>query len=335
MKLGCSTTVDSPRDCNHNPSLGTMHMSYVPRDLVIDDSLVNDIQIPFTHSKPFTSSKTLTLKRNPSRDLYSDDDSCSLKNLSSRDKNFDDGSSLLSSLPRDQDSAPSLKAYVSKKHMDMDDPNPIPMETFEGDMPRDHNSGNDSINLISSETIHSNDPDHLLSSGINVSSMVSHQTIPNSSTSSETLPNHLKYNPPNLVIPDGYKWIFIHGGWTLIPCINTEEFYDQDPSPQKTSLDIPSDEELLDWGEDDDFLTEEIAEDEHFLDDTIINPSDNDLNSVSQLLDQQTDPLPDQVRADDESLVDVAPIVTPDPTSKDITLKLIRRSDRNKKPSGR
>lgn len=62
----------------------------------------------------------------------------------------------------------------------------------------------------------------------------------------ETLPTHLKLLPPTLPILDGYKWIFIHGGWTLIPSINSDKFYSQDPAPQNIPLDEPFDEELVD-----------------------------------------------------------------------------------------
>lgn len=62
----------------------------------------------------------------------------------------------------------------------------------------------------------------------------------------------------------------------MIPSINSEKFYSQDPSPQKFSLDIPFDEELVDWEKDDDLLTDEIAEDVHFLEEENINPSDTE-----------------------------------------------------------
>lgn len=66
----------------------------------------------------------------------------------------------------------------------------------------------------------------------NASSFLSKEVPQFTSTSSPkqgTVPTHLKLLPPIIPIPYGYKWIFIHGGWILIPSINFYKFYTQDP----------------------------------------------------------------------------------------------------------
>lgn len=72
-----------------------------------------------------------------------------------------------------------------------------------------------------------------------------------------TLPIHLKLIPTAIEIPEGYKWGFVHEGWTLIPKINNDKFF-----AHEARLEIPSDEELVDQenDEDQDFLAEELAD---------------------------------------------------------------------------
>lgn len=89
-------------------------------------------------------------------------------------------------------------------------------------------------------------------SGILSPGIKSLQNLSNTPKNDGELPNHLKILPPTLEIPKGYKWIFVHGGWTLIPNVNTEKFYLQESSPHNP-IDDFIDDEQLDWGEDEDF----------------------------------------------------------------------------------
>lgn len=110
------------------------------------------------------------------------------------------------------------------------------------------------------------------------------------------MPTHLKLLPPTLAIPEGYKWIFIHGGWTLIPSINSDKFYSQDPSSQNISPFNPSDEELVYWDEDEDFLTNEIIEDDHFLEEENFTQPESNPHPADLIIDQPNDTLSDQAR---------------------------------------
>lgn len=83
----------------------------------------------------------------------------------------------------------------------------------------------------------------------------------------ELILNHLQLLPPIIPILEEYKWIFIHCGCTLIPSINSERFYSQEPSPQDAALEDPTDEELLNQEEGDDYFEDEFIEDEQFLGD--------------------------------------------------------------------
>lgn len=58
---------------------------------------------------------------------------------------------------------------------------------------------------------------------------------------------------------DFYPWWIDH-----IPSINSDQFYSQDPSPQNTQWEDPSDNKLIDYGEDEDILANEFAEDDLF-----------------------------------------------------------------------
>lgn len=116
-----------------------------------------------------------------------------LKENSPRDKNSDDGHYFHPSSPRDEDSAPSLKAFLLKVPRDKEIPDSLVTQTIEGNIASNLSKDSSQIN-------------------------------PNLSSTKGTLPSHLNYNPPTLIIPDGYKWIFVHGGWTLIPIINTINF---------------------------------------------------------------------------------------------------------------
>lgn len=191
--------------------------------------MINEIQNPLTLSKPLIKSMDSSLKRN-----------------SSRDKTPDDGTILHPTSPCDQDSASSLKSYLFKMPRDMSDPDPLILQSIDGDVPRDNHSLIDSSTIISSNSnpLYSHDTGNNFT-GLNKDS---YKKISNTFSTSETIPPHLNLIPPNLVIPEEYKWIFVHGGWTLIPSINFDKFYAHDPSPQKVSSDIPSNDELVDWG---------------------------------------------------------------------------------------
>lgn len=128
-----------------------------------------------------------------------------LKKNSSRDKNTDDGSYLHPSSPCDQDSAPSLKAFLLKAPRDKKNPEPLIIQSLEGDVPQDNSPVNDSIKIISSDSNLLSSPDFNQNTG-NIASILSkdsNQIISNISSASETLPSHLKHNPPTLVILEG------------------------------------------------------------------------------------------------------------------------------------
>lgn len=158
------------------------------------------------------------------------------------------------------------------------------------------------------------------------------QLILTSPPKSGTLPTHLKLLPPTLAIPEGYKWIFIHGEWMLIPSVNSDKFYSQDPSPRNISLDNPSDEELVDWGEDEDedFLTDEIAEDDHFLEEENFIQPKNAFHIDDLVADQPTDSHPDRSRNDKVLNDSNISEIIPDQPSISIPPCHIRRSDNQK-----
>lgn len=80
--------------------------------------------------------------------------------------------------------------------------------------------------------------------------------------------------------PKGYKWVVLYGGWTIIPKANSEKF-----CPSELTLPIlipedPFDEDLVDWGEDDD--QDYMAEDFDY-DDTILEVEDTSLDVPEEL----------------------------------------------------
>lgn len=62
----------------------------------------------------------------------------------------------------------------------------------------------------------------------------------------------------------------------MVPSINSKKFYSLDPLPQKSPLDDHSDEELLDWGEEEDILANVLADDDVFLEDDHLNQFEHD-----------------------------------------------------------
>ena len=101
-----------------------------------------------------------------------------------------------------------------------------------------------------------------------------------------------------MVIPEGYKWVVLHGGWTLIPCANTDKFIPQELIPSNTSPEDPIDEELVDWGDDDDqdYLIEDVADEENFLeDDNMHIEALEDLHPVDSVLSQPNNLINDSI----------------------------------------
>ncbi|XP_039120359.1 uncharacterized protein LOC120256756 [Dioscorea cayenensis subsp. rotundata] len=133
----------------------------------------------------------------------------------------------------------------------------------------------------------------------NISPTYSSQII--ASAKYGTLPDHLKFLPPAIPIPEGYTWVVIHGGWTLIPKVNSDKFVTPDQPPITPTVSDPLDEELVDWDDDED--------DQEFLADDFA-----DVNDISEECDDFADP------------AIIASVVQHSE---------VRRSDRNKKPSTR
>lgn len=111
----------------------------------------------------------------------------------------------------------------------------------------------------------------------------------------------MKFLPPAIPIPEGYTWVVIHGGWTLIPKVNSDKFVTPDQPPITPTVSDPLDEELVDWDDDED--------DQEFLADDFA-----DVNDIPEECDDFADP------------AIIASVVQHSE---------VRRSDRNKKPSTR
>lgn len=84
-----------------------------------------------------------------------------------------------------------------------------------------------------------------------------------------TLPDHLKFLPPSIPIPERYTWVVLHRGWIPIPKVNSDKFSITDNPPIVPTDVDPLNEELVDWGDDDDndFLEEEFS-------DVVVPPED-------------------------------------------------------------
>lgn len=88
-----------------------------------------------------------------------------------------------------------------------------------------------------------------------------------------SIPYYLRIQPPKMKILEEYKRVILHGGWSLIPSDISNKFILNEPSlPTDTSKDL-LDEELVEWGddEDQDFLVEDFEDEENFLEE--VNPS--------------------------------------------------------------
>ncbi|XP_039129471.1 uncharacterized protein LOC120265593 isoform X2 [Dioscorea cayenensis subsp. rotundata] len=78
------------------------------------------------------------------------------------------------------------------------------------------------------------------------------------------LPNHLKFLPPSIPIPERYTWVVLHRRWTLIPKVLSNKFTPNDQTLTDPPLDDPMDEELVDWGDDED--DQKFVEEKNFMD---------------------------------------------------------------------
>ena len=148
------------------------------------------------------------------------------------------------------------------------------------------------------DQVNSSDPPFL---GPNVSFKSSSNTeiFLTAATKTGSLPCHLRSFLQPMVISEGYKWVVLHGGWTLIPCVNTDKFIPQELIPSNTSPEDPIVEELVDWGDDDDqdYLIEDVADEENFLEDDNIHiealedlhPVDSDLSQPDNLINDSVE----------------------------------------------
>lgn len=65
------------------------------------------------------------------------------------------------------------------------------------------------------------------------------------------LPFHLWTQLPTMETPEGYKWVVLHGDWLLILKEISDKLISSEPT-SSTPQEDPLDEELVDWGEDED-----------------------------------------------------------------------------------
>ena len=92
--------------------------------------------------------------------------------------------------------------------------------------------------------------------------------------------------------------VVLHGGWTLIPCVIIDKFIPQEQIPSSISPEDPIDEELVDWGDNDDqdYLIEDVADEENFLeDDNIHIEALEDLHPGDSVLSQPDNLINDSV----------------------------------------
>lgn len=258
---GCTTAVTLPRDEAWVDQLGAMKTSTLSHELISKDSINNSKQLSLIHSEPLIlpcdhinedkSSTLISIPRDQSSDLH---DQPNAQEFNPRP--------LISS-PRDQladlHDQPVDQAIISS-HLDTNTPrDEIILETShcsprDDFMPQDKHTTIDAthVDLIDSTSSYNNlsmistDPKSL-STGSKSPSYCKDLIPYNSASLSKpgSLPNCLQSLPPSIIIPEGYKWIFIHGRWTLIPSINAEKFYSQDLSPQDAIQEDPTDEEFV------------------------------------------------------------------------------------------
>lgn len=205
-----TTAVRVPRNQLPSDNLGTLLVACLPRDHASSDSLNNLDLIKSLNNQIQSLSPHETLD---------------LRDLVSFDLKADSTAELI--LPRDRvdsmkpviDSIQSIQTQLNSINSIID-PNLMIKSVF---------------NLTTS----------LADSLIKIKSKEISTPMEIDSPKSDVLPTHLKSLPPNISIPDGYNWIFVHGGWTLVPTINSGKLFSQDPTPPISPLDHSNDE-LLD-----------------------------------------------------------------------------------------
>lgn len=98
----------------------------------------------------------------------------------------------------------------------------------------------------------------------NLGSLCSEKTLSSPVKTMNPLPNHLKFLPPSIPIPERYTWVVLHRRWTLIPKVLSNKFTPNDQTLTDPPLDDPMDEELVDWGDDED--DQKFVEEKNFMD---------------------------------------------------------------------
>lgn len=334
----CTTSVNLPQDSHSRNSIGTMQLSILPRDQASDT--LNNSNLNLSRVSPFD------INENIQENLPLDD------NIPNHPFN---SSSRGTPLPRDalSPNIPNLSSSNVIQPRDEDSNASHQPDSFQPILIQS-GSSQPNLNIANSNQVYFKQAnDSNLASNIHHASTgdipcskikeISHSSK-TESPQTEALPTHLKLLPPAIPIPEGYKWIFIHGGCTLVPSINSDKFYSQEPSPPTTLLEVPFDEELVDQGDDDDCPIDEIAEDDQFLIEECLShleanrPPENlisvhtsdivtlPLNSKSILAETGTE------KISTDFPLDLQP---PDSSLQPKAQKQIRRSDRPRKLSGR
>lgn len=161
-----------------------------------------------------------------------------------------------------------------------------------------------------------------------VSPTYSSQIIASAKTGS--LPDHLKFLPPSIPIPEGYTWVVIHGGWTLIPKVNSDKFVIPEQPPTAPLAHDPLDEELVDWEDDEEqeFLIDDFADGEDIPEecDDFADPA------ILESIVQQSEVGSAVLDISFNSQCPHGPTITDSHTSSDTQ---VRCSDMAKKPSTR
>ncbi|KAH7677199.1 Zinc finger CCHC-type protein [Dioscorea alata] len=196
-----TTLVDLPRDQLSIDPIGTMHLSNVPRDSHYDS--LNYSNLISSHTKADN------LETLPCDEIIPDQQLIHSSNDLSQPRDM---------IKPDSSINPSIKRILSRdEHSTINAPtdptHPISSQ----------------IGLTISDPTHANSPqlnpeipkDNLLASnnsppspGIKLGSKDTGNPLSSQSNSLEKddLPTHLRLLPPTIPIPEGYKWIFIHGG---------------------------------------------------------------------------------------------------------------------------
>ncbi|KAH7666770.1 Zinc finger CCHC-type protein [Dioscorea alata] len=329
-----TTSVDLPRDQLAADSFGPLQLSSLPRDMDPDSS--NNSNLISSRSEEINLEKLHRDEAIPDQPYFPSSDDPAMPRDSLR-LETPIKPSFNALLPRDGISNLIAQADHTQSVSTLSGstmPNPLHANLI-------HPNSENCKNIILASNINS-----LTSSGIKLSTTVNENSLSSQSNSLEKddLPTHLRLLPPTIPIPEGYKWIFIHGGWTLVPSINSDKFFSQDPTPPSTPLEVPSDEELVDWGEDEEFPTDEITEDDHFLSEENLPHLQADQPSDDLLVDLIPDTAPSLISGKSFLAEPTAVVIPTDPPPASHSSvsslqppiqKNVRRSDRTKKPSGR